>query len=259
MLNTLVQRLKLIQTFTQKSWVMSYVAPRLGVFILMKILIIEDESSLCESIESYLKQEGNVCTVAGDYGEAHLKIHVYEYDCILVDIGLPDGSGLTIIKELKEMHAEAGIIIISAKDSLDDRIEGLDLGADDYLTKPFHLSELNARIKAVERRKEFDGEQKSTIGSMAIYPTKKEVFINDELIDLTAKEYDLLSYFITNKNRVLSKESIAERVWGDHYDMVDSFDFIYVHIRNLRKKILEKGGTDQIKTVYGMGYKFVAP
>lgn len=223
----------------------------------MKILVVEDEPSLCESITNYLEQVGNICSVVKNYSDASLKIHVYEYDCILVDIGLPDGSGLTLIEELKEMRAETGIIIISAKDSLGDRIKGLDLGADDYLTKPFHLSELNARIKAVERRKMFDGELKTTIGSITIYPAKKEVFINDNLLDLTSKEYHLLNYFITNKNRVLSKEAIAEHVWGDHYDMVDSFDFIYVHIRNLRKKIMEKGGQDYIKTVYGMGYKFI--
>lgn len=225
----------------------------------MKILIVEDEPSLCESIESYLEEEGNICEVAMDYPKAHQKVHVYEYDCILVDIGLPGGSGLSLIKELKSNHADAGIIIISAKDSLDDRIEGLDLGADDYLTKPFHLSELNARIKAVERRKHFDGEQAFSIGSFTIYPGKKQVMADGEEMKLTAKEYDLLNYFITNKNRVLSKEAIAERVWGDHYDMVDSFDFIYVHIRNLRKKIRDKTGDDPIKTVYGMGYKFVAP
>src|SRR5699024_11918012 len=225
----------------------------------MKILIVEDEPSLCESIESYLEEEGNICEVAMDYPKAHQKVHVYEYDCILVDIGLPGGSGLSLIKELKSNHADAGIIIISAKDSLDDRIEGLDLGADDYLTKPFHLSELNARIKAVERRKHFDGEQAFSIGSFTIYPGKKQVMAGGEEMKLTAKEYDLLNYFITNKNRVLSKEAIAERVWGDHYDMVDSFDFIYVHIRNLRKKIRDKTGDDPIKTVYGMGYKFVAP
>ncbi len=225
----------------------------------MKILIVEDEPSLCESIEHYLQEEGNICEVAMDYGQAHQKIHVYAYDCILVDIGLPGGSGLTLIEDLKNNHAEAGIIITSAKDSLDDRIEDLDLGADDYLTKPFHLSELNARIKAVERRKKFDGEHAFSTGSLTIYPAKKQVFAGDEEIELTSKEYDLLNYFITNKNRVLSKEAIAERVWGDHYDMVDSFDFIYVHIRNLRKKIKEKADNDPIKTVYGMGYKFVAP
>lgn len=224
----------------------------------MKILIVEDEPSLSESIESYLKQEGNICETAMNYGDAHLKVHVYDYDCILVDIGLPDGSGLTLIEELKGNRSEAGIIIISAKDSLDDRIDGLDLGADDYLTKPFHLSELNARIQAVQRRKNFDGELKSTIGPLTVYPAQKEVYIDGALLELTTKEYDLLNYFITNKNRVLSKEAIAEHVWGDHYDMVDSFDFIYVHIRNLRKKIKKHAGEDLIKTVYGMGYKFVA-
>lgn len=225
----------------------------------MKILIVEDEPSLCESIESYLTQEGNICEVVMDYAKAHQKIHVYQYDCILIDIGLPDESGLTLIEELKENRAEAGIIIISARDSLDDRIKGLNLGADDYLTKPFHLSELNARINALERRTQFDGEKQFHIGSITIYPEKKEVLVAGEPVMLTSKEYDLLNYFITNKNRVLSKEAIAERVWGDHYDMVDSFDFIYVHIRNLRKKIKAQAGDDPIETIYGMGYKFVAP
>lgn len=224
----------------------------------MKILIVEDEPSLRESIESYLKEEGNICEVAHDYGKAVEKVHVYDYDCILVDITLPGGSGLNLIHNLKRNRMEAGVIIISAKDSLDDRIAGLDFGADDYLTKPFHLSELNARIKAVVRRKKFNGDHKIILGSLIVYPEKKEVFVNDHLIELTSKEYDLLNFFVANTNRVLTKEAIAEHVWGDHYDMVDSFDFIYVHIRNLRKKLTAKSGEDPIKTIYGMGYKFVA-
>lgn len=222
----------------------------------MKILIIEDEQSLADSIHEYLKQEGYVCETALDYATAHQKIHVYEYDCVLVDITLPDGNGLKLVDELKEIESESGIIIVSARDSLDDRIRGLELGSDDYLTKPFHLSELNARIKALIRRKQHKGDRIIEEQELKIIPDKKEVYVNDEPLDLTAKEYDLLFYFVTNKNRVLTKEAIAERVWGDHFDLVDSFDFIYVHINNLRKKIKAKGGGDYIRTVYGMGYKF---
>jgi len=223
----------------------------------MKLLIIEDESSLAESLKEYLEGEGHVCEIVANYDKAYQKIHVYNYDCVLVDITLPGGSGLDLIDELKMMHAEAGIIIISAKDSLDDRIKGLELGADDYLTKPFHLSELNARLNALMRRKQYKGDRQFEVGKLTVYPQKKEVEAEGELLDLTAKEYDLLNYFITNANRVLTKEAIAEHVWGDHYDMVDSFDFIYVHIRNLRKKLQDKCDDDPIKTVYGMGYKFL--
>lgn len=223
----------------------------------MKLLIIEDETSLAESIRQYLQEAGNVCEIALNYNKAHLKIHIYDYDCILVDITLPGGSGLELINELKKNHSEAGIIIISAKDSLDDRIKGLELGADDYLIKPFHLSELNVRIKSLMRRKQFSGNRKTQVGDLIILPLQKKVLINGDQVDLTAKEYDILNYFITNTNRVLTKEAIAEHVWGDHYDMVDSFDFIYVHINNLRKKIQQAGGDDPIETVYGMGYKFV--
>jgi DNA-binding response OmpR family regulator len=181
----------------------------------MKILIIEDETSLAESIQQYLQQEGYICEIAATYDEAHLKVNVYDYDCILVDITLPGGgSGLELIDELKKKHSEAGIIIISAKNSLDDRIKGLELGSDDYLTKPFHLSELNARIKALMRRKQFKGERERRIGNFTIMPLKKKVFVNDNKLDLTGKEYDILNYFVTNANRVLTKEAIAEHVWG---------------------------------------------
>jgi len=224
----------------------------------MKLLVVEDEPTLSADLREYLEEQGHVCEVALKYDDAHQKIHVYQYDCICIDITLPGGSGLDLIDELKEMHSEAGIIIISAKDSLDDRIEGLDLGADDYLTKPFYLSELNARINALFRRREFKGEREFSHGNITVYPGKKEVEVEGERLDLTGKEYDLLNYFITNAGRVLTKEAIAEHVWGDHYDMVDSFDFIYVHIRNLRKKIKQVNGEDPIKTIYGMGYKFTS-
>lgn len=224
----------------------------------MKLLIIEDEAGLQKSIKSYLEQEGYLCETADTYEEASEKIFDYEYDCVLVDITLPGGSGLDLVDELKEKHSEAGIIIISAKDSLDDRITGLESGSDDYITKPFHLSELNARIKALIRRKYFRGEQEILVGELKILPLQKKVFIQGTEVELTSKEYDILSYFLANTNRVLTKEAIAEHVWGDHYDAVDSLDFIYVHINNLRKKMMKAGGKDPIKTAYGMGYKFAA-
>jgi len=224
----------------------------------MNILIVEDETSLAESIYQYLQEDGFICEIVSSYGAANQQIHIYSYDCILVDIMLPDGSGLELINELKKDHSEAGIIIISAKDSLDDRIEGLNLGSDDYLTKPFHLSELNARIRALMRRKYFKWDRKVEIGEFTILPMQKKVFANGIELNLTAREYNILNYFITNANRVLSKEAIVEHIWSDHYDIVDSFDFIYVHINSLRKKIQKTGADDPIKTVYGVGYKFSA-
>ena len=181
---------------------------------------------------------------------------LYDYDCVLVDISLPDGSGFGVIKELKKRKSEAGIIIISAKNSLDDKIKGLEIGADDYMTKPFHLSELNARIKSIIRRRNFSGQTEIIANEISIIPEEALVKVNSQPIELTKKEYDLLLFLLSNKNRVLTKESIAEHLWGDDMDTSDSFDFIYTHIKNLRRKITEKGGKDYLKTIYGMGYKF---
>ena len=222
----------------------------------MKVLLIEDEKELSRSIETYLSQESFICETALNYDEAKEKINLYSYDCIIVDITLPDGNGLDIIRELKTNLLDTGIIIISAKNSLEDKITGLDIGADDYLSKPFHMSELNARIKSIIRRRSFSGNNEITMNEIRIIPHNMEVSVNDQEIILTKKEYDLLIFFIANKNRVLTKEAIAEHLWGDEIDSVDSFDFIYTHIKNLRKKILEKGGEDYIRTIYGMGYKF---
>ncbi len=222
----------------------------------MKILIIEDEPALNESILFYLKNEGFVCETALNYNEASQKINDYEYDVIVVDIMLPDGSGLDIVRELKANYLNTGIIILSAKDSLDDKLLGLDLGADDYITKPFHLAELNSRIKSVIRRRKFSGNKEIIFNEIRIDPEKAEVTVNDRTINLTKKEYDLLLFFISNKNRVLTKATIAEHLWGDNIDMIDSFDFIFTHIKNLRKKIIGRKGKDYIKTIYGMGYKF---
>ncbi|EMR03306.1 response regulator transcription factor [Cesiribacter andamanensis] len=222
----------------------------------MKILVIEDEQALRESICTYLQQGGYVCEWADAYGEAKTKIAFYTYACVLVDLGLPGGNGLDLVRQLKEKSAETGIIIISARDALDDKISGLELGADDYLTKPFHLSELNARLKSVIRRRSFQGMKVIEINSLKVYPDAAEASIGETKLALTKKEYDLLLYFISNKNRVLTKDSIAEHLWGDHAEFLDSLDFVYTHIKNLRRKLLEGGGEDYIQTVYGLGYKF---
>jgi len=222
----------------------------------MKILIIEDEMALAESIGHYLNDEGYVCELAYDYNSASDKINAYEYDCVIVDLNLPDGNGLDIIRELKKKRASSGIIIISARNSLDDRITGLDIGADDYLVKPFNLSELNSRIKSVIRRIFFSGSNEIVFNEIHIDTDAIQVFVNNEPINLTKKEYDLLIFFISNKNRVLTKESIGENVWGDYADTLNSFDFIYTHIKNLRKKLLDKGASDYLQNVYGIGYKF---
>jgi DNA-binding response OmpR family regulator len=224
----------------------------------MKILIVEDEIDLSSSIAFYLRQEKFNCEAVLTYEDAVEKINLYNYDVIVVDITLPDGNGLELIKELKKNRSKSGIIIISAKHALDDKITGLEIGADDYLTKPFHLSELNARIKSIIRRRDFDGNNEIILDELKINPEVSTVLVNDQALILTRKEYDLLLFFLANKNRVLSKESIAEHLWGDDIDMVDSYDFLYSHIKNLRKKIIEKGGKDYIQTVYGIGYKFAA-
>jgi DNA-binding response OmpR family regulator len=222
----------------------------------MKILLIEDEPELRKSIKFYLHQEGYLVESANDFLQASDKTTEYEYDCVLIDITLPKGSGLDIVKQLKAQHSKAGIIIISAKNSLDDKITGLDLGADDYLPKPFDLAELNSRIKAVIRRKSFEGNKSIVINEITITPDERSVKVNSESVLLTAKEFDLLLFLITNKNRVVSKNTIAEHLWGDDSDQMDNHDFIYVHLRNLRKKLSDKGCIDYVQTIYGIGYNF---
>lgn len=222
----------------------------------MKILLIEDEPELRKSIKQFLYQEGYVVESADDYVKASEKASDYDYDCVLVDITLPKGNGLDIVRQLKKNNSKAGIIIISAKNSLDDKITGLDLGADDYLPKPFHLSELNARIKALIRRRNFEGNASITLNEITILPGECRVKVMNVEVSLTAKEYDLLLYFVSNKNRVVSKNSIAEHLVGDHADQVDNHDFIYTHLKNLRKKLMEKGCADYVQTIYGIGYNF---
>jgi DNA-binding response OmpR family regulator len=223
----------------------------------MKVLIIEDERKLADNICSYLSGEQYTCEVAYDYYEAIEKIHVYEYACIVLDITLPNGSGLEILKELKQARKEEGVLIVSAKNSLDDKITGLKVGADDYLTKPFHLPELVARVSAIVRRKSFNGNNQIALNDLTLDLSDRTLKSVTEIIPLTRKEYDLLVYFISNRNRVVTKESIVEHLWGDEIDMADSYDFIYSHIKNLRKKLMRAGCPDYIKAVYGMGYRFV--
>jgi len=223
----------------------------------MKVLVIEDENSLREVIIKSLEKERYIVECAADYQTALWKINDYTYDCIVLDIMLPGGSGLSLLEELKKMKKKDSVIIVSAKDSLDDKIKGLDLGADDYLTKPFHLAELNARIKSVIRRKQQDGEIDFTYSNITIYPDRHAVFINGEELTLNRKEFDLLYYFVTNPDRLLSKDTLAESVWGDYADQTDSLDFIYSQVKNLRKKLKISGAQVEIKAVYGFGYKMV--
>lgn len=220
----------------------------------MKILIIEDEQQLAESIIEYLSDY--LCELASTYNEAISKIGIYQYDCIVLDIMLPDGNGLKILEALKRQNKQDGVIIISAKNALDDKIYGLQLGADDYLTKPFHLSELAARIYSIIRRKQFDNSNTIIQNEIEIDLLSKSVKVNGTPVILTKKEYDLLLYFIGNKNRVLSKSTLAEHLSGDFADMLDNHNFVYAHIKNLKKKLTEAGYDSYLKTVYGSGYKW---
>jgi DNA-binding response OmpR family regulator len=223
----------------------------------VKILIIEDDKPLSKSIHDYLRMEGHVCEVALNFKEALLKMSDNRHDCIILDIGLPDGSGLDVIKELKANKLSDGILILSAKNSLDDKLLGLKLGADDYLTKPFHFAELSARINSIYRRNNLSGMNEISFNELRINTIDKQAFVNDTVLNLTRKEYDLLLFFMTNSNRIITKESIVEHLWGDSVILTDSFDFVYTHVKNLRKKIVAAGSANYIKCIYGFGYKFL--
>lgn len=222
----------------------------------MKILVIEDEYDIATSIKSYLKTNDILCEMAADAQSALDKIAMYDYDCILLDLMLPDGDGFSILKELKKLNKTEGVIIISAKETLETKIEGFNLGADDYLTKPFHLSELLVRIQSLVRRKNFNGCNTIAFNEIEIDTLAKSVKINGKKVDCTKKEIDLLLFLIANKNKVLSKSAIAEHLSGDMADMLDNHDFIYAHIKNLKKKLSEAGSGDYIKSIYGIGYKW---
>jgi DNA-binding response OmpR family regulator len=222
----------------------------------MKVLVIEDNVELLQDIKRFLEEEGNICEIAPNYKSANEKIGFFPYDILIVDITLPDGNGLDIIRAVKKESIDVGIIIISAKNAVDDRIHGLEIGADDYLTKPFYLSELNARIKALYRRKAYRGNNEILFNEIRIRPDSHEVFVKDQLLNLTKKEFDIIHFFVVNRHRLLTKEAIAEHLWGDDIDMVDSYKFIYTHLANLRKKIADLGGNDYIQSIYSVGYKF---
>jgi DNA-binding response OmpR family regulator len=222
----------------------------------MKILIIEDEKALSNSIEEYLSEERHICEAVYNYRDAVEKINLYEYDCLIVDINLPDGSGFDLIRLIKQKSITSGIIIVSARNSLENRIEGLEIGADNYLTKPFSLAELNALLKSVNRRISFSGRNEIIVNEIRLLPDEYKVFIHGEEMKFTRKEYELLMFFVSNKNKVITKTGLAEHLWGDYMDSADSYDFIYTHIKNLRRKLINNGCADYIHTVYGVGYKF---
>lgn len=223
----------------------------------MKILIVEDEKELRETVCASLMKEKFVVETASDYTSALNKINDYDYDCILLDVMLPGGSGLDLLRELKRLRRTDCVLIVSAKDSLDDKVEGLDLGADDYLTKPFHLAELNARVKSLIRRRQAKGNVVLTIGNLQLNPDKRIAEVDGQPLQLNRKEYDLLYYFVVNPNRLINKMSLAESVWGDNIDQADSLDFIYSQVKNLRKKLVQTNATVELKAVYGFGYKLI--
>ena len=223
----------------------------------MKILIIEDEKEMLQNMRQTLEMENYVVETAASFEQAVSKLGVYRYDCILLDIGLPDGNGLELLEEIKKNGFQDGVIIVSARDSLDDKIRGLDLGADDYLAKPFHTAELNARVKAVLRRKKFDGSKTLNIANVEIDLDAHSVRVEGREMELNRKEFDVLLYLCTNEGRLVSRSALAEHVWGDHIDQADSFEFIYSQIKNLRKKLSGSGADIEVKSVYGIGYKLL--
>jgi DNA-binding response OmpR family regulator len=224
---------------------------------LMKILVIEDERELSKSICTYLEDRHYTCEAAYNFYTALEKTESYEYSCIILDITLPNGSGLQLLEQLKKNKSDEGVLIISAKSSVDDKVKGLQTGADDYLAKPFHLSELGARVAAIIRRKSFGGNNILRFENITLNLESRTLEVAGEPVVLTRKEYELLLYFISNKNRVVTKEAIVEHLWGDDYDTTGQYDFLYSHIKNLRKKLTAHGTQEHIKAVYGMGYKFI--
>ena len=221
----------------------------------MKILLVEDEKELRDTVKTYLEREKFVVECAEDYPTAMFKINDYDYDCVLLDIMLPGGSGLSVLSRLKHMRKQESVIIISAKDSIEDKVEGLDLGADDYLAKPFHLAELNARVKSLLRRKKAGGDTSIVLGNLTLTPDTRKVAVDGTELSLNRKEFDLLYYFMSNPNRLINRTALAESVWGDNIDQADSLDFIYSQVKNLRKKMKTAGAQAEIKAVYGFGYK----
>ncbi|WP_375577629.1 response regulator transcription factor [Marivirga tractuosa] len=221
----------------------------------MKVLIVEDQVELAKNIEDYLKKEGFQISVAPDFFTATDKMAAYEYDVVIIDLMLPDGNGMDLLYSLRANRKNIGTLILSAKNSIDDKVRGLDAGADDYLGKPFHLLELASRLKAIYRTRKQESSNTIELDNILIDTDKKEVKVEDQILDLTKKEYEMLLFFANNAKRVLTKQNIAEHLWGDFIDQSDSFDFVYQHIKNLRKKIQKATGNDILETVYGVGYK----
>lgn len=224
----------------------------------MKILIIEDENGMRETLETFFVQQKFVVETAHDFDSGLSKLSVYDYDCILLDITLPGGSGLDLLTEMKRMNKRDSVIIISARDAIDDKVLGLELGADDYLPKPFHLAELNARVKSLIRRNQSGGDMNVIIENVKLTPDKRTVFVNDEELLLNRKEFDLLYYFMANPNRLLNKTTLTEAVWGDNIDQADDLEFLYSQVKNLRRKLKTAGASIEIKAVYGFGYKLIS-
>ena len=220
-----------------------------------KIMIVDDDRNICELLRLYIEKEGFETAIANDGKAAVQMFDSVNPDLMLLDIMLPDGNGLQLLNTLKELRKQENVIIISAKDSLEDKVIGLDLGADDYLPKPFHLAELNARIKSVARRNHPGSPDFIEYGNIRVNPGLFRVYVNDTELELNRKEYDILYYFINRPDRLINKNLLAEAVWGDHIDQADNFDFIYAQIKNLRKKLNLAEASAEIKAVYGFGYK----
>jgi len=220
------------------------------------ILLVEDERLLSESVVQYFSSTGINCTQADTFNKAINKINDKEYDCIVIDIGLPDGSGIDLITYIKAKKIDSSLIIISARNSLEDKLDGFTTGADDFLVKPFHLSELNARINALVRRKRFDGKAVLEYQEITIKLENRSVYVKDKKVILTKKEFDLLVYFISNNDKILTKDALAYNLWENNADLAISSDIIYTHIKNLRKKLMEAGCKEYVNAVYGIGYKF---
>lgn len=224
----------------------------------MKLLVVEDNQELTNDVCTLFREDGFITEAAYTLQEAREKVGLYSYDLVILDLGLPDGNGLELIGEIQQRHEGTAILVLTARDSIDTKVQGLEQGADDYLTKPFHKAELNARVHSILRRRFSAGSNQIQIRELTIDLSARKATIDDRLLNLTRKEYDLLLFLVYNKNRLLTKESIAEHLWGDHFDQADNFDFIYNHIKNLRRKISEAGGKNYIRSMYGMGYKFVS-
>ncbi|TYR32975.1 response regulator transcription factor [Sphingobacterium phlebotomi] len=223
----------------------------------MKVLIVEDETDLCDVIKSFLEGEKYIVETASDYASGLAKLANYDYDCVLLDIMLPGGTGMQLLTEVRALGKDDSVIIVSAKDSVEDKVEGLELGADDYLAKPFHLAELLARIKTIIRRKNHHGEQAIQFKDVKLFPEERKVLIGTEEVQLNRKEYDLLYYFMIRPEKLVTKTSLAEAVWGDDADQSDNLDFIYSQIKNLRRKLKNHQAEIDFQAVYGVGYKLV--